>query len=244
MTESKAPQGVMDKSYAADRKKKPHLVFRYKTRARIVLRALGKHLGVSPGLRGLDFGSAEGRTLLELDALLPEATLLGIEYAEELIAYAPPLPPNVRLVQGDIAHLDDSVAEQAPFDFVSALAVLEHLPDAVQAVREAARVLKPGGVFVATCPNPRWDALATRLGLLAGEFHEEQMDKARLSAAVRDGGLEVVEFLPFMWAPVGLLPYAKVPVSASLGLYVDALVHAVRVLDWGLVNQCVVGRNG
>ncbi len=42
------------------------------------------------------------------------------------------------------------------FDVVTSIEVLEHLPDDGQAVSEAARVLKPGGVFFLTVPNKWW----------------------------------------------------------------------------------------
>lgn len=55
--------------------------------------------------------------------------------------------PNVR-------HEDilDFTFENSRFDAYVSCEVLEHVVDIDQALREAARILKPGGVFVGTCP--------------------------------------------------------------------------------------------
>ncbi len=57
------PAGVMDASYAADRRSKPHLEFRYKSRA---LNAANAYRRFGPGVsspRVLDLGAAEGVTM-------------------------------------------------------------------------------------------------------------------------------------------------------------------------------------
>jgi len=61
--------------------------------------------------------------------------------------------------QGNIVlsrmRLDDSIPlPESSMDCVVMLALLEHVADPGTLVREAARVLKPGGVLVATTPTP------------------------------------------------------------------------------------------
>jgi SAM-dependent methyltransferase len=46
-------------------------------------------------------------------------------------------------------------AVDASYDVVIANYVLEHVQDVAAALAEIARVLKPGGLFIATVPNPR-----------------------------------------------------------------------------------------
>jgi SAM-dependent methyltransferase len=238
---SNGTPGVMDRSYAEGRQEKLHLVFRYKVRARVVADAVRRCLGRSDGVRVLDFGAAEGATLLELNRLMPGSRFDGIEYSAELLSCAPSLPGNIRLLQGDVTKLPEQVDDGA-YDAVSALALLEHLPDPAAAMSEACRALRPGGVFVATCPNPVWDSVSTRLGLLQGECHETPFNRQRLIEVVRKAGLQVSYFEVFMWAPVGFLPYLKIPVPARLSLQVDRVVAASRLLNWSFVNQCVVAR--
>ena len=56
-------------------------------------------------------------------------------------------------IRGEAAHLPFGTEV---FDSVTAFEVLEHLPDDHQAVIEATRLLKPGGVFIFTVPNKWW----------------------------------------------------------------------------------------
>ncbi len=236
-------RGVLNASYAADRRLRPEVAFRYRLRARAVVEALREHL---PGLerpRVLDLGSAEGRTLVEMSALLDGASFLGVEASAELLAAGPEMPEGIRLVEGDVTALGEA-AEPESFDLVSALALLEHLPAPLDAVREAARVLRPGGLFIATCPHPFWDRLSTGLGLLAGGQHESELDRAGMTTLVVEGGLELAAYRPFMWAPVAFLPYLRIPVSASLASKLDRWIGAVRVLDFLFVNQLVIARKG
>ncbi|HUG12612.1 MAG TPA: class I SAM-dependent methyltransferase [Opitutaceae bacterium] len=59
-----------------------------------------------------------------------------------------------RLSPSRVLALDSATlpAADASFEIVTALDVLEHIPDDVSAVREIRRVLAPGGVFLATVP--------------------------------------------------------------------------------------------
>ncbi len=239
-------QGILDASYAEDRSQRPEFVFRYRVRARIAAAAARDLMPEADSLRILDLGSAEGRTLLELDQVLNGQTLgvaelLGIEAASDLLANRPDLPPHIRIVRGDVTRLPD-VVEAGTFDLVSALALLEHLSAPGKAISEAARALRSGGLFVATCPHPFWDAVSTRLGLLAEDQHELRLDREILSALVAEAGLELLTYRRFMWAPVGFLPYLKIRVSPELALAVDRWIGAIRLFDGLFVNQAVIAR--
>jgi SAM-dependent methyltransferase len=58
--------------------------------------------------------------------------------------------PRISWVQQDIQRL---TFPEATFDTVISCETVEHVPDPKIAVRELARVLKPGGILVLTCPN-------------------------------------------------------------------------------------------
>ena len=234
-------KGVLDSEYAAERVKKPELIFRYKSRALVVSRAVKKF---APDLTRPDlvaFGCADGLTLLELDRLLSCRIGIGVEYAAELLARAPKMPEHLRLLQGDVTSLPPELTDES-VDLVSALALIEHLPDPLAAAKEAWRILKPGGLFVFTCPSPIWDDISTKVKLLHEEQHESDMNRAAMTKLARDAGFQVMEYLPFMNAPIGFLPYLKIPVPPSLALGIDKLIHLPRIFDFCFVNQCLIAR--
>jgi SAM-dependent methyltransferase len=232
----------MDASYALGRVEKMHLNYRYRVRAQVAHDAFVGHVGAPPEApRVLEMGAAEGRTLLHLRELLgrPGGDYVGVEYADDLIAAAPPLPPGARLIKGDVMDLPDEL-EGASFDLVTCLAVLEHLPDPAACVAEAWRVLRPGGVFVATCPNPFWDQIAGTFGMVADEHHEVEVTGAYMVELARSAGFARARFRPFMWVFTGVLPYLRVDLDPALSLRVDEAIARLGVLDFSFVNQALV----
>jgi len=241
MTHQDVPSGVMDKQFAHDRLRTPHVIYRFKTRALALARAADRRLDANAAATVLDFGAADGLTILELNRFFPKWRYYGVEYSTDLLQSARDLPDNVTLIQGDVMNLPDAVSERS-YDLVSALALLEHLSDPGKAVKEAARVLRPGGIFIATCPCPFWDKLAERYGLIRGGFHETDMDEAELKRVVREAGLDMVSFERFVWAPLGVLPNLKIPVAAPLSDWVDRVLRPLRVFSGLFVNQIIVGQ--
>jgi len=69
-----------------------------------------------------------------------------------------PTLPNLEKVRGDATELPFS---DESFDAVVAFQVIEHVPrpDAVRALAEMRRVLRPGGNGFVTTPNARWRLL-------------------------------------------------------------------------------------
>ena len=107
---------------------------------------------------------------------------------------------RVRFLSGDIFHLpfpDESV------DVILSSEVIEHLPDPLPALREMARVLKPGGYAMVTTPNP--ENLPELLGywldrLSGGRFKkfywngQDDVSAPPLQAAVGFGHVSVHPF--------------------------------------------------
>jgi ubiquinone/menaquinone biosynthesis C-methylase UbiE len=117
--------GVLGKSYAKDRLNKRYLEFRYKERALVASWATKKYGTSRPILKLVDFGAAEGLTLLEMRRLIQKkGEYIGVEYNQSLINCAPKLPEDIKLIRGDVTDIrnigDNSI------DVVTALAVLEH----------------------------------------------------------------------------------------------------------------------
>jgi len=224
-------KGVLNKTYAYNRVNKPELIFRHKVRARVAAGAVRRYLRRYENLKILDFGSAEGLALTELNKLLPNNQIDGVEYSGELINCAPMLPDNIKIVQGDVSNLHPAFKKQN-YDVVCALALLEHLPGPVKAVREAASCLKAGGLFIATCPSPFWEDVSIKLGFLDDEQHATKMTKNKLIGVVERGGLEVLNCQRFMWAPVSFLPYLKLNISPSNSLTIDNKIRKLGILNW------------
>jgi len=234
------PAGVMDVDYARGRSTRAHLAFRLATRAEVVVRAVRGLIGAAP-VRLLDIGAADGRTLKRIAERLGVGDFVGVEYNDALRRAHPRLPTNVCLIAGDALALSTK-GLAPPFDVVSMLAVLEHLSDPSGALVEAFHVLRAGGLLVATCPDPFWDALAERVGLLRGSHHVGRIDLSKLQNLVEAAGYDILSAGRFMWAPIAVLPYAGLCVSPALALAVDALVERMPLICRLCVNAYVVGR--
>ncbi len=232
--------GVMDREYAAGRRRAPHLQFRYRVRAQLAVDAFRGRVPRQSRTCVLELGAADGLTLLAIRELLgTPGEFDGIELSDELLAAAPNVPADTRMLKGDVMRLPPEV-QDGHYDLCTALAVLEHLPDPTRALREAYRALRPGGVLVATAPNPLWDDIAGKLGMVAAEHHEQELDEKALRRIVADAGFTDIEFRRFMWAPVGVLPYLKLKLNPARSLDIDRWVSRLRLLDFGFVNQCIV----
>jgi SAM-dependent methyltransferase len=144
-------------------------------------------LAVGPGDRLLDLGCGGGRHAFEaarrgahvvaMDARRPEldeagAVLAAMEENGEL----PPGAPGL-LVQADALALP---FRHGAFDRVIAAEVLEHIPEDSQALRELARVLRPGGTMAVTVP--RW--LPERIcWALSDQYHTVEGGHVRIYRA-------------------------------------------------------------
>ncbi len=84
-------------------------------------------------------------------------------------------PARVRDASADLPNIREGSAQALPyendaFDLVLSHEVLEHVPDDVEAVREAYRVLRPGGRLVVFVPN-RYYPFETHGVFWRGRYH-------------------------------------------------------------------------
>ncbi len=96
------------------------------------------------GGRVLDLGTGGGRLLPRLSQVARE--VVAADLSEALLARAPRLP-NVRYIQMNALQLG---FPEETFDVVVSLGLCEYLSDLTGFLREAHRVLKPGGVLAFT----------------------------------------------------------------------------------------------
>lgn len=115
---------------------------------RVLVRWWLERLAIIAGKRPrlLDCGAGTGRFAAEMTDACEVWALDDHEESLELL--------RKRLSPARVLKLDGPrlPADDASFEIVTALDVLEHIPDDVSAVKEIRRVLAPGGVFLATVP--------------------------------------------------------------------------------------------
>lgn len=237
-----APDGAMLEEYALARDEELPLIFRYRTRALAAVQAYRAHQPEIPPAAVLELGAADGRTLLEIRRILgSEAAYDGLELSAELLRHAPSRLGGVRFIQGDVTDLPEEIKSRR-YALVTALALLEHLEDPERCLIEARDVMSEGAVLVASCPNPVWDDLAGRFGLVRDEHHIQRMDAERMTRLLRQVGFREVRFEPFMWLPTAMLPYIRIQMGAETALRIDAWVRRLGRMTYPtFVNQLVYG---
>ncbi len=111
------------------------------------------------GCAVLDLGCGTGQDCFVLSALVGErGSVTGVDMTEEQLAFANryidhhraahgQVRSNVRFVEGYIERLDALFAQDAQFDVIVSNCVLNLSPDKNAVLREAHRLLKPGGEF-------------------------------------------------------------------------------------------------
>jgi 2-polyprenyl-3-methyl-5-hydroxy-6-metoxy-1,4-benzoquinol methylase len=100
--------------------------------------------------RVLDIGSSDGALFFQIPAI---GEYVGIEPE---LSESRQIAPNAMLLKGFFPAV---LMEERPFDVVTLLAVLEHIPPAEQQplASGCAKYLKPGGRLIITVPSPAAD---------------------------------------------------------------------------------------
>lgn len=106
--------------------------------------------GLQDGMSILESGSGPGFVTEQLLLLLPSSTITTVEIAPFMVQQASRYLADkgierVRLLEASATNTN---LPAGSFDFVLARYLFQHLPDPVEAAREALRVLKPGGKLV------------------------------------------------------------------------------------------------
>ncbi|RLT36239.1 MAG: class I SAM-dependent methyltransferase [Chloroflexi bacterium] len=176
----------------------------HRARRRIIDRLLQRALGEGDATRRiLDVGAGTGATS---QALRKYGRVMAVDLSTEATIVARRRGLDVaRMDAGNLAFPD------ASFDVVVVLDVIEHLEDDAAAVRELRRVLKPGGVLLATVPAYKWlwsshdvanhhfrryrQSELRRL-LRGGDFHVEVCSYVMMSMLIPAAAYRLLEHLP------------------------------------------------
>jgi SAM-dependent methyltransferase len=150
----------------------------YRGRRRVLAAVIGS-LDLPASSRVLDAGCGSGRTLDDLAALGEahgaEPSPLGVEAARR---------------RGHVvrrAPVEELPFEDAAFDLVTCLDVIEHTPDDERALRELRRVTRPDGALVVTVPA--YPALWSAHDV--SNRHYRRYTRAALRTAARASGWRV-----------------------------------------------------
>jgi SAM-dependent methyltransferase len=140
--------------------------------------------GVTSGLRVLDLGCGSGRH--SFAALVRGADVVSLDKSRSEVATV--VEMTVAMAQsgeiGDSAQRGAVVADMgnlpfaaSSFDRVFASEVFEHLAEDVRAMREVARIVRPGGLVAVTVPRagPEWANWA-----LSDAYHEVEGGHVRI----------------------------------------------------------------
>jgi SAM-dependent methyltransferase len=158
-----------------------HFIDRW-TRSAIVERVAG----VPPDGTIADVGCSTGFLLEDLHAAHRDATLIGVDLIAAGLRKAHLAVPAARLVHADACELP---LADASVDAVVSANLLEHVPDDGRALREIARIMRPGATAVIVVPaGPgTYDYYDRFLG------HERRYARRELAAKCRDAALEPIE---------------------------------------------------
>lgn len=158
--------------------------------------------------------------------------VVGLDYAVNALQASLDYEPGLQLVAGDVhalPHPDNSLGAYLSFG------VLEHFEHGMQpGLKEAYRVLKPGGVLVLTIPYPNVVYKLVQLkrklsgapALTDEDFYESAYTRDQLLKEVTDAGFSIVEAIPTshsftLWGLGGIFKadgyYKTTPLADQLG---------------------------
>jgi SAM-dependent methyltransferase len=138
----------------------------------------------------LEVGAGFGTFCEELRALNLFDRLLAVEPTPSLAATC--RQRGIEVIEKPIEHVQ---LEGTPVDVVASFEVMEHLFSPIDFVRQCARLLEPGGLFIATCPSVKGFDIATLQSLSSAvdPEHLNYFHPASLSHLVESCGFNVTE---------------------------------------------------
>ncbi len=151
----------------------------YRGRRRVIRAELDR-LPLPHGARVLDAGCGSGRTMAEL---VDYGEVSGIELSTE----AAELARGRGVGDVRVGRLEELPWEDATFDLITCLDVIEHVPDDVVALGELRRVARPGGWLLVTVPA--YQALWSRHD--DANHHYRRYSRSVLRGAARAAGWEL-----------------------------------------------------
>lgn len=195
-----------------------------------VVKAVNSLKPLSAGTRWLDFGCGAGG-LVRYAAANSPAEVVGYD-----VGYATDKARQHGIpIVGD-AEIDRS---EGRFDIITAIEVLEHIPEPLPTLARIRRLLRPGGVFFYTTGNARpfRDRLAA-WRYVRPELHTSYFEPQTLELALRQSGFDVE---PGRYLP-GCEQIVRFKVLKNLGVRRHSVVH--DALPWRIIGKLLNKRLG
>jgi SAM-dependent methyltransferase len=147
---------------------------------------LKRHLAGNHKPRIIDIGCSNGHFLSECRNHFPESELIGSDFEKDALVECHNKNPEIPLLHFDLTKCP---LPDKSFDAIVALNILEHIKDDALAVSQLKRLLKPGGIIVATVPA------APHLYDLYDEihYHERRYTKEQFTKLFRDSGFKILK---------------------------------------------------
>lgn len=152
---------------------------------RLARHTFGRFCGGKPDALAIEIGCSSGYFLEDIKNEMPQLAVVGSDYIEKPLRALAARIPSVPLLQFDLRQCP---LPSENFDAALLLNVLEHIDDDRTALREVARILKPGGVAHIEVPsNPDcYDIYDERL------MHHRRYRMGDLHALALSVGFEVL----------------------------------------------------
>jgi len=148
------------------------------------------------GKRCLDLGCGAGRLPIMCAHFAKEAW--GLDFSKKAIEIAKlcAKSANKSNTHFVVNKIDPFCAEtEEPFDVITTVGVLEHVPDPLVTMKNMASILKPGGLLVVSCPNfvnfrgATYMTLLTLLDLPMSLADLRQIDVEHIRKWTKESGL-------------------------------------------------------
>lgn len=193
----------------------------------------------SPGARrALEIGCGTGFALHALRDALPTAAIAGSElHSRGLLTARLRHGSAVELFQMDArhGHLTDAL------DLIGAFDVLEHIPEDQEVLGQIARMLKPGGILIATVPQHAW--MWSRADDIA--FHQRRYRPGELAAKARKAGMHTLYTSSFVTLAFPLMMASRIldrlrPQDISLAELCDKEYRISEAANASLLGLCKI----
>ena len=195
------------------------------------MRWIDRHLPAS-ARSVLDLGCGNG----SLFPLIGRDGLVGLDYLLAGLAITRRRFPDTPLVCADASRLP---LGDGLFDAVVSQHVIEHIPDHAAAIREVARVLRPGGVMIMLTPND----LFIDPGVFEDPTHLKIFKPRELAAAAEQAGLRTIDLrtrgLPAFRGPSAIPGLWRA--RASLVRHADTIAN-LPLARWRGQTLCLAAR--
>jgi ubiquinone/menaquinone biosynthesis C-methylase UbiE len=198
---------------------------------------------LKPGMNILDCGCGPGTITLGFAELIAPGQVVGTEIEASQVALARERAgqKNISNVRFEVADIYQLPFEDASFDAIFISAVLGNLREPVRGLREAHRVLKPGGVIgvkefdhggdIIHPSDPWLEKYAELYIRMRRENGHDPKSGRKIGTFLLDAGfskLEMTAIYESFGTPVGVAVFAQ----ASIGLLVDGWSDEFERRGW------------